>query len=368
MENLRLAYCNECEDLVEYDICDELIEEEFKGETISYKFRVGKCKCCNSEVATDIDYNSRKSKAKIEAYKKQTGIISENEISEILRKYNIGKENLAIVAGFGKVTIKRYFEGFIPSREYSDVLLRILREEKYFMELVEENKKKLKDVAYKKIISRYERLAEISSSKIDQIANYIITHIGEVTPLALEKLLAFSNGVNYALNGKQLIFEESQAWAHGPVYPRMYNKYKKYGYKPIDDGIYSTHGCMLSKLSADEIIYICHESRVLKCLPISRYSRKVSSSVISLSPYGGLHTTVPLLPPVTMERASLWNAFIYLPIPALAILSLVILTQSSEMSDAYASKQQSVFILSCASSNASLHQSASICGKLSAAK
>ena len=28
MENLRLAYCNECEDLVEYDICDELIEEE----------------------------------------------------------------------------------------------------------------------------------------------------------------------------------------------------------------------------------------------------------------------------------------------------------------------------------------------------
>ena len=253
MENLRLAYCNECEDLVEYDICDELIEEEFKGETISYKFRVGKCKCCNSEVATDIDYNSRKSKAKIEAYKKQTGIISENEISEILRKYNIGKENLAIVAGFGKVTIKRYFEGFIPSREYSDVLLRILREEKYFMELVEENKKKLKDVAYKKIISRYERLAEISSSKIDQIANYIITHIGEVTPLALEKLLAFSNGVNYALNGKQLIFEESQAWAIGPVYPRMYNKYKKYGYKPIDDGIYSTHGCMLSKLSADEI-------------------------------------------------------------------------------------------------------------------
>ena len=27
MENLKLAYCNECEDLVEYDIYDELIEE-----------------------------------------------------------------------------------------------------------------------------------------------------------------------------------------------------------------------------------------------------------------------------------------------------------------------------------------------------
>ena len=71
--------------------------------------------------------------------------------------------------------------------------------------------------------------------------------------MALEKLLAFSNGVNYALNGEQLIWEESQAWAHGPVYPQIYNKYKRYGYKPIDDGIYSTHGCMLSKLTEKEI-------------------------------------------------------------------------------------------------------------------
>ena len=88
---------------------------------------------------------------------------------------------------------------------------------------------------------------------MNRIANYIITHLGEVTPLALEKLLAFSNGVNYALNGEQLIWEESQAWAHGPVYPQIYNKYKRYGYKPIDDGIYSTHGCMLSKLTEKEI-------------------------------------------------------------------------------------------------------------------
>lgn len=253
MENLKLAYCNECEDLVEYDIYDEIFEEEFKGVKINYRFGIGKCKCCNCEVATDIDYNSRKSIAKIEAYKRQTGIIDLNGISEILEKYDIGKENLADIAGFGKVTIKRYYDGFIPSREYSDVLLRVLRDEEFFMKLVEDNKGKLKDIAYRKIISRYERLAEISSSKIDQIANYIITHIGEVTPLALEKLLSFSNGVNYALNGKQLIFEESQAWAHGPVYPQMYNKYKKYGYKPIDDGIYSTHGCMLSKLSEEEI-------------------------------------------------------------------------------------------------------------------
>lgn len=253
MENLKLAYCNQCEDLVEYDIHEEFVQEEFKGEIIKYKFKIGRCKCCNSEVATDIDYNSRKSKEKVEAYKRKIGLIDLNQISEILGKYNIGKEVLADIAGFGKVTIKRYYDGFIPSREYSDVLIKILNDEQYYIRLVEEHKDKLKDVAYRKIILQYNRLIEIGNSKIDQIANYIITHMGEVTPLALEKLLSFSNGVNYAVNGEQLIFEDNQAWAHGPVYPDMYNKYKKFGYKPIDDGIYSTHGCVLSKLTDKEI-------------------------------------------------------------------------------------------------------------------
>ena len=121
------------------------------------------------------------------------------------------------------------------------------------MELVQKSKAKLKKVTYNKILIRYGRLVEISESKIDQIANYIVTHLGEVTPLALEKLLSFCNGVNYAVNGKQLIFDESQAWAHGPVYPYIYNKYKKYGYKPIDNGIYSNHGWMVSKLSENEV-------------------------------------------------------------------------------------------------------------------
>lgn len=253
MENLNLAYCNECEDLVEYDIFEEIVTEQYKGEEVQFKFKIGKCKCCGYEVATGIDYNSRKSEEKIKAYKKLKGIISIDETSEILEKYDIGKEALANIAGFGKVTIKRYYDGFIPSKEYSNILRKILEDESYFIEAVEKNKDKLKDVTYNKIISRYERLIEICNSKIDQIANYIITNLGEVTPLALEKLLSFSNGVNYALNGNQLIYDESQAWAHGPVYPYMYNKYKKYGYNPIDNGIYSNHGCMLSKLSNDEI-------------------------------------------------------------------------------------------------------------------
>lgn len=249
----NLAFCNECEDLVEFDLRDEIVTEEYKGEHIQYKFRVGRCKCCGEEVSTDIYYNERKTKAKIEAYKREKGLIELEHISEILEKYDIGKEALADILGFGKVTIKRYYEGFIPAKEYSDILVRTLNDESFFIESVENNREKLTEVAYRKIISRYGWLLEIKESKIEQIANYILMRLSEVTPLALEKLLAFSNGVNYALNGKQLIFEECQAWQHGYVYPAVYSKYKKYGYKPIDNGIQSTHGCMLSLLSKEEI-------------------------------------------------------------------------------------------------------------------
>lgn len=253
MNDKKYSYCNDCEDLVEYDIYEEMITEQYKGEEIEFKFKIGRCKDCGSEVATDIQYNTRKSLQKIEAYKKIKGIINSQEISEILEKYNVGKESLAVVAGFGTVTIKRYYDGFIPAREYSDVLKKLLNDEKYFMESTKKNKQKLKGISYKKICERFKRLDEISNYKVNQIVNYIVINLGEVTPLALEKLLFFSNGVNYALNGNQLIYDECQAWQHGPVYPYIYNKYKKYVYRPIDDGIKSSHGCMLSKVSQDEI-------------------------------------------------------------------------------------------------------------------
>ncbi|MFI3238351.1 MAG: DUF4065 domain-containing protein [Lachnospiraceae bacterium] len=253
MHDLEFAYCNECEDLVEYDVFEEEVSEEYKGQKVAFTFAIGRCKCCGAEVSTDLEYNARRAEEKIRAYKKAKGIIDVEEITEILEKYNVGKESLAKIAGFGTVTIKRYYDGVIPAKEYSDVLIDFLNDEEIFIEATHRNKSKLTAVAYHKILERYHRLQEIKDSKTDQVVNYILANLGEVTPLALEKLLAFSNGVNYAMNGNQLMADECQAWQHGPVYPVVYARYKSYGYKPIDSGIKSNHGCMLSKLSTDEM-------------------------------------------------------------------------------------------------------------------
>ncbi len=253
MNKLNMAYCNECEDLVNFDLHNEIVNETYKGVKIQYNFNVARCKYCHNEVSASIDYNYEKSAARISAYKKAKGIISLEEISEIMEKYNIGKEPLSVLAGFGKVTIKRYFEGIIPAPEYSERLKKLLNDEQSFSNAFKDNIDKLNEVSVKKIQKRFEDLSEIKDSKINQIANYIIIKLEEVTPLALEKLLAFSEGVNYALNGSRLINDDCEAWQHGYVYHSVYTKYKKYGYKPIDSGIKSTHGVMLSRVSESEL-------------------------------------------------------------------------------------------------------------------
>ena len=57
------AYCQECGKLVDYSICDEVVEENFHGTIVHFSFKVGRCKECGTEVATDNGYNFRRGDA-----------------------------------------------------------------------------------------------------------------------------------------------------------------------------------------------------------------------------------------------------------------------------------------------------------------
>lgn len=51
------------------------------------------------------------------------GIISIDDIKKIMETYKIGKESLSLKLGlFKEVTIHRYLEGQVPSKEYSDII------------------------------------------------------------------------------------------------------------------------------------------------------------------------------------------------------------------------------------------------------
>ena len=78
--------------------------------------------------------------------------------------------------------------------------------------------------------------------KATDIANYFIWKARkEGKPISnkkLQKLLYYSQAWHLVLDdGKPLFDEDFEAWVHGPVIPSIYQKYKKYGFNPIDKKI-----------------------------------------------------------------------------------------------------------------------------------
>jgi len=73
------------------------------------------------------------------------------------------------------------------------------------------------------------------------IANYFLAisnDIGEpITNLRLQKLVYYAQAWYLANHSKPLFKEDFEAWVHGPVIPKLYQKYKKYGFSPIQENI-----------------------------------------------------------------------------------------------------------------------------------
>jgi uncharacterized phage-associated protein len=71
----------------------------------------------------------------------------------------------------------------------------------------------------------------------DHVADYLLSasrEAGEIlTNLKLQKLLYYAQGWFLALHKKALFDEDFEAWVHGPVLPSQYQRFKRFGWKPI---------------------------------------------------------------------------------------------------------------------------------------
>ena len=170
------------------------------------------------------------------AFREEEDLINVTDIEMILEKYDIGKRPLSLLLGWGEGTLTRYVDGDIPSMPYSDILKRILVDKRYFRELLEKNKDRIAEVAYRKSLTATEGISERPSneiSKLESAVKYLLLQTSEITPLALQKLLYFAQGFNKAFTDVFMFQEDCEAWAHGPVYREVYEKYREYGYNPI---------------------------------------------------------------------------------------------------------------------------------------
>ncbi len=72
----------------------------------------------------------------------------------------------------------------------------------------------------------------------EQVANYFLRLVDEesgdsISNLKLQKLVYYAQAWHLAVHGRPLFNDPLQAWAHGPVVPGLYQRYRDYGWQPL---------------------------------------------------------------------------------------------------------------------------------------
>lgn len=250
-------FCTSCRKETSYKICKKTVQKVIKDKTYEFEIAVAVCDVCGKEMDIPglLDLNV---KSIDEQYRQAEGLISVDGIQKIMDIYNIGKAPLSIALGFGEITITRYLSGQMPSKEYSDVIKKALSSPNYMIKLMNENAEKMGKTAYKKAIKAAEEIAGLFciSDKMLLTISYIFEQMKEVTPLALQKILYFIQGIYMVLFDKPLYKEDCKAWVHGPVYEEVYDLFKDFKYNPIEDNRFAIFKDRFEELSEREKMVI----------------------------------------------------------------------------------------------------------------
>ena len=233
----KLTFCEECRKDVACLVESASLTGTLKGSEYTYLGKKTVCVDCGAEVYIS-ETEDENLKALYDAYRQKNGIISLEKILGIPSKYNIGKRPLSLLLGWGEMTLTRYCEGDMPTKQYADILQKIDEDPSYYLSVLEENKGNLKSqTAYEK--SKRATLVilggqKTDASKVDEVIGYLLFQCEDITPLSLQKALYYSQGFYFAFMGSFLFSEDCEAWVHGPVYRDIYNRYSTYRFDPIE--------------------------------------------------------------------------------------------------------------------------------------
>lgn len=249
----RRDFCIDCRKETEYFLQKRDIVKNIRDKDYKFRITVAVCAECGEEMSIPglIDKNVQEIDRQ---YRAMEGLVSMDDIEKLMKIYKIGKAPLSLALGFGEVTIPRYLEGQVPSKEYSDVVKAALVSPAYMKQKLIENREKLTDAAYKKAMVAAESIESLFSvsDKMLRVIAYVFERLEEVTPLMLQKLLYFIQGVYSALYGKPVFAEDCRAWIHGPVYPEVYDLFRDFKYNPIDDARFALLEGTEDALTEDE--------------------------------------------------------------------------------------------------------------------
>lgn len=253
MRKERCGFCTECREITQCEFKKVTRKCNIRDKEYDMEVTVAFCEKCGEEIDIPGIMDLR-SKEIDEQYREYEDIISINNIQNLMDIYNIGKAPLSLALGFGEITITRYLQGQVPSKEYSLVMKKALESPKYMLELLKKNIEKIGDTAYTKASKAAEELYSLMgvSEKMLSVISYIFEKAQEVTPLALQKMLYYIQGIYMVLYDKPIYDEECAAWVHGPVYESVYEMFKNFKYNPIEDNRFVVFKNRFHELSKEE--------------------------------------------------------------------------------------------------------------------
>lgn len=200
-------------------------------------------------------------------YKESEGLLTSSDIKKIRNKYQMNQKEFALALGMGEITIHRFENGSIQT-EAIDSVIRLSDDSKVMNNFLVKNKDRFEITDYKRLMDNVSNLIKLSEHRVALfekkefakyefetsdalvVANYLISaYNGKVhdtfakldidekelyiTPLKLQKLLYYIQGLTSVIYEKPAFDNKIVCWSYGPVINDVYKVYK--GRTPIDN-------------------------------------------------------------------------------------------------------------------------------------
>lgn len=211
----KTTFCQTCNDEVIIELENTTFECDFKGDHYIYEGIEPNTPC--GHVISDKEIQEYNRKALHDTYREHNHIIELKKIRELPEKYDIGKRPLSHLLQWGELTFTRYFDGDIPSKAYSDVLVQIYNHPEKYLHILEQNKDFISNKTYEKSKTAVLPLLK-ETSKITEAYQYIFLHCEDISPLSAQKILYYAQGFFSAFFEQPFLEEVCFAGEQGPIY------------------------------------------------------------------------------------------------------------------------------------------------------
>lgn len=203
-----------------------------------------------------------------DVYKKQVNLLTSVEIKAIRKKYEMNQKEFALAIGLGEITIHRFENGSIQT-ESVDSIIKLSEDPDIMYNFLIKNQSNFTEDEYLKFLKKVDSLKSLKEHKIAQFNINDLIHLDfstedagtvtkqliikynsrvdqlsekydiedmcgiaeYITPLKLQKLLYYIQGLSAKVYGKPAFDNPFYAWSYGPVVSDVYQVYK--GRNPI---------------------------------------------------------------------------------------------------------------------------------------